>query len=70
MTAQTLTMKSTISYATRRARPLATLPLLETQRRAHRAKPQVRTSLTVAAKGSMFRLTLGPASKNCALRLA
>ncbi len=60
MTVQTLTMKSTISYATRRARPLATLPLLETQRRVRRAKPRVRTSLTVAAKGSMFRLTLGP----------
>ncbi len=62
-------MTSTISYATRRTRPLATLPLLAAKKNVRGMKPRVRTSLTIAAKGAMFRLTLGPSPRDEALRL-
>ncbi len=69
MTAQMLTMTSTISHATRRARPLATLPPLLTKQPAGHVKTGAGTSLTLAAKGAAIRMTLAPSRGKQVLRL-
>lgn len=68
MTSQMLTMTSTISYANRRRRPLATLPAMGQARSTQRTKRRL-SSLTIEFTGATVHLSLGTTAQKPALRL-
>ena len=68
MTSQMLTMTSTISFATRRRRPLATLPAAAQPKAAERATRRL-SSLTIEFTGATVSLSLGDAPVKPKLRL-